>query len=504
MPKLFQKKIKIITYKYYKKNMKRTTEEYAHEKDSEKDEKIYDWIKNSKNQELKQKFVKFRVTEWINLIEANFKIELIADDNKSYQGITNFLLKSDLFKDFNFQEENYVYDLIKYFPDLKKIALNEKIDIRPDFIIKDIPKDNFIELINKNSFMFRHDKDLNSRLENINYINVIGEIKYDTKLSNSRNRNQRDNYIYLCNSINEINKKLNKNVFYLTLYIYDNSFQKFWLKEFLYENPLIIGYIPCIYNKEFIDNYNKLYKEYNEKNESQQPSIKENNLNIKKPNEIFNKDLQNISNKNRNDTSNNDNKVINNQTYNEKINEVNSDMINSENNNGMENIDEFNDNQTDKNEENSKIIKQNNNEIKNINTLRNENENNSEEIELEEIKNKIISLKKSKSKKVNSYKDLSSKLLNEIYKVNDKKKDLYNLTNEINIIDDAIWSETNKLQIKRNILNLENNNSNLSIENNFQNDLFSKDNGLEFNQSNNINYLNRKTKNDTKLDDMFH
>ena len=60
-----------------------------------------------------------------------------------------------------------------------------------------IPKDNFIELINKNSFMFRHDKDLNSRLENINYINVIGEIKYDTKLSNSRNRNQRDNYIYL-------------------------------------------------------------------------------------------------------------------------------------------------------------------------------------------------------------------------------------------------------------------------------------------------------------------
>ena len=179
-------------------------------------------------------------------------------------------------------------------------------------------------------------------------------------------------------------------------------------------------------------------------------------------------------------------------------------MINSENNNGMENIDEFNDNQTDKNEENSKIIKQNNNEIKNINTLRNENENNSEEIELEEIKNKIISLKKSKSKKVNSYKDLSSKLLNEIYKVNDKKKDLYNLTNELNIIDDAIWSETNKLQIKRNILNLENNNSNFSIENNFQNDLFSKDNGLEFNQSNNINYLNRKTKNDTKLDDMFH
>ena len=136
--------------------------------------------------------------------------------------------------------------------------------------------------------------------------------------------------------------------------------------------------------------------------------------------------------------------------------------------------------------------------------MRNENENNSEEIELEEIKNKIISLKKSKSKKVNSYKDLSSKLLNEIYKVNDKKKDLYNLTNEINIIDDAIWSETNKLQIKRNILNLENNNSNFSIENNFQNDLFSKDNGLEFNQSNNINYLNRKTKNDTKLDDMFH
>lgn len=78
MPKLIQKKIKIITYKYYKKNMKRTTEEYAHEKDSEKDEKIYDWIKNSKNQELKQKFVKFRVTEWINLIEANFKITKVT------------------------------------------------------------------------------------------------------------------------------------------------------------------------------------------------------------------------------------------------------------------------------------------------------------------------------------------------------------------------------------------------------------------------------------------
>jgi len=36
---------------------------------------------------------------------------------------------------------------------------------------------------------------------------------------------------------------------------------------------------------------------------------------------------------------------------------------------------------------------------------------------------------------------------------------------------------------------MKNNNSNFSIENNFQNDLFSKDNGLEFNQSNNIIFI---------------
>ena len=68
----------------------------------------------------------------------------------------------------------------------------------------------------------------------------------------------------------------------------------------------------------------------------------------------------------------------------------------------MKNKDKFIDNRNDKNEENSKIIKLNNNEIKDIDILRNQKENNFEEIELKKSK-KIITLNESKSKKMNSY-----------------------------------------------------------------------------------------------------
>ena len=59
-------------------------------------------------------------------------------------------------------------------------------------------------------------------------------------------KNQKENYL---NFIQDMNNKNNGN-FFMLMYVFDISYKNFWEKDFFIKQPIIIAYIPQIYNHD--------------------------------------------------------------------------------------------------------------------------------------------------------------------------------------------------------------------------------------------------------------
>ena len=64
-------------------------------------------------------------------------------------------------------------------------------DMKPDFIINNISKDNLVQIMKDREYMFRYDADFNN-LENINFIFIFEKIK--TNYDQYKSTNQIDRY----------------------------------------------------------------------------------------------------------------------------------------------------------------------------------------------------------------------------------------------------------------------------------------------------------------------
>ena len=171
-------------------------------------------------------------------------------------------------------------------------------------------------------FMFKYDKNFN-KLDNIEKINIIGELKLNP--DNIKNE-QKNRYITFCEYANILYKK---NEYFMTLYIFDISYKKFFLKNIFIDKPIILGYIPKLFKNDYLELYLKLKKEdednkkeivfkesgdktfkeneysFRQNNEFQKNKIIENNINISinMENEYLKKIIQN-NNKDNNKTFN--------------------------------------------------------------------------------------------------------------------------------------------------------------------------------------------------------
>ena len=200
-------------------------------------EEDYSWIQED-DDNLKEKFIKFPIDRW-NVIISNYKSSLIDDTQNPYQVIVNKILKEDIFKNLNFKEENNIYNLLYNFEEYD----GKNFDIKPDFVISQIPKNIFLNIMKENNYMFRYDINYN-KLDQYDYINILGEVKVNPDQINKKG--QKNNYLEFCEYMN---KKSIKKYYYFVMYIYDVSFKNFWKKNFFQNKLIIMGYIPKIYKR---------------------------------------------------------------------------------------------------------------------------------------------------------------------------------------------------------------------------------------------------------------
>ena len=300
----------------------------------------YSWIKKKDKENLKKLFIKYQFKKWKNILNINY-----SDNNKNfgeeYKANVGKIFKDDIFKNENViieEGENNIFK--KYIADDFKFSLS--FDIHPDFIVKNIKKENFIKILNDNRHMFRIGKKFQIPDE-ANTVTLIGECK----ISPRQNKNKKKQKINYLSFRDEINKK-QKDVYFIIFYVFDHSYESFWNKTSIENNNIMVSYIPKLYSKKHLEIFDELIKEINN-NEKDiiNDTYKNNNNDINKDYNDINVNINTINNENNNkndlnaDINNkrikdsNANKIINNDIdiniKNDNINDKLSVVINTNN-----------------------------------------------------------------------------------------------------------------------------------------------------------------------------
>ena len=250
-------KIKIAIKKNYKENMETETEKTLKSAPSnDPKEEDYSWVEEN-DTNLINNYKRFPFEEWEKIIEKLGLANKITDNKKMYQETCCKVLEEDVFKNEKFMPENNP-DNIDIFPNFlneKNIIYKEFLfsSIKPDFIVNGIPKENFIAIFDMRDYMFKYDKEYNV-FNNIDTINIIGELKVNP---DNIKIDQKNRYITFCEYSNIFYKK---NEYFMTLYIFDVSYKKFFSKTLYIGKPIIFGFIPKLFKNDYLEIYRNLKK----------------------------------------------------------------------------------------------------------------------------------------------------------------------------------------------------------------------------------------------------
>jgi hypothetical protein len=151
----------------------------------------FDW---DNEEEIKDNYIKFPLDKWYEIV---FEIKSKVKDNvlfegNLYQSTVNLILKKDVFKGENFiEEDNYISIIYKdsdisnflknNFPKILKENPKDIInsELEPDFLVYDIKKENFFQIIKNRNYMMYYKK---FEIPNeIDKISILGEIKIKKK-----------------------------------------------------------------------------------------------------------------------------------------------------------------------------------------------------------------------------------------------------------------------------------------------------------------------------------
>lgn len=214
---------------------------------NEPKEEDLSWQNEEDSSELLIKYSQYPLTKWAEIIK---ELDLSnCDEKKKYQISVNRILEKEIFisEQFKKDEENAFLELLNNKKvkkeNIKETDLRENLGkITPDFMVLNIEKDNFSNFIKSRQYMVRYDEESNELKKTVKFINLIGEIKNNP---NKIRPAQKNRYIKFCNYMNSNSD----NEYYLVFYIFNLSYKLFWSKNFFYNNPCIIGYIPQIYKE---------------------------------------------------------------------------------------------------------------------------------------------------------------------------------------------------------------------------------------------------------------
>ena len=147
--------------------MKSETSECSSKDYAEED---FNWADNNNfSIDYKKEYLEYPLADWKKIaFPKNQDDYTIIEEGKFYQDNINKLLENNIFYGFNFCKEKE--GRIK----IKPGEYRSKIQIRPDFIVKKIPKEEFIKFLEKRKYMMKTYFKID---ENVKLINIIGEIK---------------------------------------------------------------------------------------------------------------------------------------------------------------------------------------------------------------------------------------------------------------------------------------------------------------------------------------
>lgn len=307
-----KKRLKIIIKKEYKEKMN-TEEEKANQSTPSNDPKSEDfsWTEE-KNYELIHQYLQFPFEEWHKIIDDFNLKNIIFDQTKMYQEVSCLILEKNVFNKVKFYSENNK-KMQDIFPTcLKELGIpNNRYlfeKIKPDFMVINISKEDFIKIINFRNYMFKYDANYN-KIDNIERINIIGEIKLNP---DNIKIEQKNRYLTFCEYFNLINSLYNKKEYFMILYISDSSFKKFNQKFLHINKPIILGYIPRLYNEDYFKKYIELKVKVDTLNIIKTVDNKEDKNPTKLENKNDDKERNNglFQNIIKNNNNNNDNELM--------------------------------------------------------------------------------------------------------------------------------------------------------------------------------------------------
>ena len=214
-------------------------------------EEDFNWVDNNDfSIDYKKEYLEYPLADWKKIVSPKIQDDdyTIIEEGKYYQEIINKILKENIFDGFTFCKEKD--GRIK----VKNGEYSSQFQISPDFIVKKIRKEDFIEFLEKRKYMMRTYFKID---ESVKYINIIGEIKLSHKQLIKKQR-QRQSYL---NFIEEENRNDEK---FLLMYVYDQSFSLYKedLCKLKTEEPIIYCYIPKLYKKTCYLKYNEIVDKY--------------------------------------------------------------------------------------------------------------------------------------------------------------------------------------------------------------------------------------------------
>ena len=220
---------------------------------------------NWTDEETNKEYIKFPLKKWHDIVYEyqNYTSTYFAlDHGNIYKNTVNKILKEDVFKGEKFYEENpnhvilsedkEISDYINNeFPKIleDKLGKNKNKWIKPDFIVWNINKKKFFEIIEERKYMM-YFNEFNIP-EDIDTINIIGEIKIR---KSQKSKPQQDKY--------ELFIKNYKKKYFILMNVYDVSYKGFLnsKKNSSSEIPQIICYIPRTYLNDCYDKFNEILK----------------------------------------------------------------------------------------------------------------------------------------------------------------------------------------------------------------------------------------------------
>ncbi len=243
-------KIRISIKKKYKEIMEDGNKSMS-DISSDLNEEDFSWVEKEGNEGIKKLYTEFPFQEWSDFLKCDFSKENIIEGPEYQEKVCN-IFENFIFKSEKFQKEEHNCNIFQNYlnKELKTLSIKK---LQPDFIIINIRKENFLEIIEKNKCMFRKWKNFQIP-EEFKYVTVFGEIKKNPKLIKTKKKKQLLNYVSFKNFMNRTQKL----IYFVVLYVFDNSYLNFWNKTFFDTYDIIISYMPKLYKRKYLESFNYL------------------------------------------------------------------------------------------------------------------------------------------------------------------------------------------------------------------------------------------------------